>query len=167
MKRPPGALDCRSQRSLETELVSKGNTMKLLAPTILVIAALALLTIPPSSAEDASPTKDLMIAQSERNARLFELAFGKRPREELYDCRKDPHQLHNLAADLAYRATLEDLSTRLTEHLKATDDPRETTDEAPWDAWEYHGRKNWPILPDPTSNTKPDAGEDIPSKKLK
>lgn len=97
---------------------------------------------------DASPTKDVMIEQRDRNARLFELAFGKRPRQELYDCRKDPYQRHNLAADPAYTATLKELSARLTEHLKAAGDPRETTGESPWDAWEYHGRKNWPILPE-------------------
>ena len=33
---------------------------------------------------------------------LFELAFEKRPAEELYDLSKDPHQLHNVAADPAY-----------------------------------------------------------------
>jgi uncharacterized sulfatase len=113
---------------------------------------------------DASPTKDIMIAQKEGNARLFELAFGKRPREELYDCREDPHQLHNLALAPAYAATLEELSARLTEYLKVTGDPRETAGESPWDAWEYHGRSNWPLLPEPTSDTKQDAGEDVQSR---
>ena len=34
--------------------------------------------------------------------KLYELSFGKRPAEELYDCRKDPGQLVNLAGDPDY-----------------------------------------------------------------
>lgn len=97
---------------------------------------------------DASPTKDVILARKDSDPRLFDLAFGKRPREELYDCRNDPGQLRNLAADPAHRKTLRELSSRLTTHLKATGDPRETTGEAPWDAWKYHGRNNWQILPE-------------------
>ena len=33
---------------------------------------------------------------------LYQLAFGKRPREELYDLRSDPDYMHNLAADASY-----------------------------------------------------------------
>ena len=59
---------------------------------------------------DASPTKNVMLEQKDVNARLFDLAFGKRPREELYDCRKDPYQLHNLASSPEYKAILAELS---------------------------------------------------------
>lgn len=99
---------------------------------------------------DASPTKTVMMTQQDQRPRLFDLAFGKRPPQELYDCRKDPYQMHNLAADPQYANTLQELSARLTEHLKATGDPRETQSEAAWDAWEYYGRKNWPVLPEAT-----------------
>ena len=88
---------------------------------------------------------------------LFELAFGKRPREELYDCRKDPYQLHNLASDPAQQATLQELSARLTAHLKATGDPRETTGETPWDNWPYYGNNRWKILPEQAADVKTDA----------
>lgn len=97
---------------------------------------------------DASPTKDVMIKQEDVNARLFELSFGKHPPEELYDCQKDPYQMRNLASDPAHKATLRMLSDRLTAHLKATGDPRETTGEAPWDAWPYFGNNRWKILPE-------------------
>ena len=107
----------------------------------------------------ASPTKDVMIEQKDANARLFELAFGKRPREELYDCRKDPQQLRNLASDPAYKATLRELSDRLTSHLKATGDPRETTGETPWDAWPYYGSNRWKVLPEQPTDPKPEAEE--------
>jgi arylsulfatase A-like enzyme len=105
---------------------------------------------------DASPTKDIMIKRENADPRLFDLSFGKRPREELYDCRTDPEQLRNLASDPAHKDTLRILSARLTAHLKATGDPRETTGEAPWDAWTYYGNNKWKVLPkqptDPEEN---------------
>jgi N-sulfoglucosamine sulfohydrolase len=72
-----------------------------------------------------------MIEQQNVNARLFELTFGKRPRQELYDCRDDPHQLHNLAFSPKCKVILAKLSDWLTAHLRATGDPRETTGERP------------------------------------
>jgi len=95
---------------------------------------------------DYSPTKEVMIADNSDDV-LFKKAFGKRPHHELYDCKKDPYQLNNLASDPEYRSTLNELSKRLTKHLKATGDPRETTGKAPWDDWPYYGRSNWKILP--------------------
>lgn len=114
---------------------------------------------------DASPTKDVLIAQQENNFRLFELAFGMRPREELYDCRKDKYQVNNLASNPAYSTILNRLSHRLTDYLEATEDPRETTGQAPWDTWEYYGRNDWPILPEPMGDIKPRVGKVIPSNK--
>ncbi|MFT5905045.1 MAG: N-sulfoglucosamine sulfohydrolase [Cryomorphaceae bacterium] len=103
---------------------------------------------------DKSPTKDVMIEQQKTNAKLFDMSFGKRPMEELYDCQKDPDQLNNLASDPKYKATLKKLSDRLTEHLKATGDPRETTNENPWDSWSYYGNNRWKILPKPVTDIK-------------
>ena len=97
---------------------------------------------------DASPTKIVMKQMKDKDARRFNLAFGKRPREELYDCRQDPFQMRNLAGDPAHAATLMKLSSQLTAHLKATGDPRETTGEAPWDAWPYFGNNRWKVLPE-------------------
>jgi len=56
--------------------------------------------------------------------RAFPQAFAKRPDRELYDLRKDPYELHNLAADPAHAATAEALDARLMAELKATADPR-------------------------------------------
>jgi N-sulfoglucosamine sulfohydrolase len=96
---------------------------------------------------DASPTKDVMIAQKDQYPELFELAFGKRPTEELYDCRKDSAQLHNLASDPTHEATRRALAEKLEAHLTATGDPREGAGELPWDGWPYFGAKRWKILP--------------------
>ncbi len=56
---------------------------------------------------------------------LYRICFAKRPREELYDLRKDPEQLHNVAGDEAYAKAKEELAAKLTEALVATGDPRE------------------------------------------
>ncbi|MCB0064777.1 MAG: hypothetical protein KDE19_21785, partial [Caldilineaceae bacterium] len=55
---------------------------------------------------------------------LFELGFGKRPREELYDLRVDPDYMHNLANDPAYDALREELATQLMGILQEQADPR-------------------------------------------
>ena len=44
--------------------------------------------------------------------RIYDFAFGKRPGEELYDLRKDPSEIHNVAADPAYAAEKEKLAAR-------------------------------------------------------
>ena len=78
---------------------------------------------------DNGPTKSYMVDmqnKDEQHQNLYQLAFGKRPAEELYDCKKDPEQLVNLAEDPAYAAYKEKLSAQLMEELKATGDPRAT-----------------------------------------
>ncbi|MCB9157039.1 MAG: sulfatase [Caldilineaceae bacterium] len=75
---------------------------------------------------DAGPTKAWMIHHRAEPAvqPLFELGFGKRPQEELYDLRVDPHYMHNLAYDPNYDAVREELATQLMQVLSAQDDPR-------------------------------------------
>ena len=50
-------------------------------------------------------------------------AYVQRPREELYDLAKDPHELKNLANDSASKDVLTDLRTRLKEWQQKTRDP--------------------------------------------
>lgn len=75
------------------------------------------------------------------------LCFGRRPLEELYDMKKDPHQLHNLAGDPKYKEVCKELRVRMEGYLNATGDPR-MRDEAPWDHYEFTDKrifqnKNW------------------------
>jgi N-sulfoglucosamine sulfohydrolase len=49
--------------------------------------------------------------------------FLRRPREELYDLEKDPHELKNLAADPRQAKVLAELRGRLKEWQKKTKDP--------------------------------------------
>lgn len=75
---------------------------------------------------DASPTKAWMIHhRAERAVQpLFELGFGKRPQEELYDLRSDPHYMHNLASDPAYNSVRQALCEQLMQLLRQQNDPR-------------------------------------------
>ena len=50
--------------------------------------------------------------------RLYDLAFGKRPAEELYDLRKDPDQLSNVIDQPEYAAIRSQLSQHLTDRLR-------------------------------------------------
>ena len=84
---------------------------------------------------DASPTKAWII--DHRNDpgidRYFDIAFGRRPAEELYDLKNDPHQIKNVADDPAYADARKQLSTRLMTVLKETGDPRVTRDGSTFD----------------------------------
>ena len=75
---------------------------------------------------DASPTKAWMIHHREDHdvEPLYELAFGKRPREELYDLNEDPHYMNNVADDPAYANVRSQLEGRLLAVLRSEDDPR-------------------------------------------
>lgn len=75
---------------------------------------------------DPSPTKQFMRLNrdDDRFKNLINLAFGQRPREELYDLAKDPDQLKNVAADPAYAADLKRLRKQLHQELIRGGDPR-------------------------------------------
>jgi arylsulfatase A-like enzyme len=75
---------------------------------------------------DASPTKAWVVEH--RNdpkwKPFYDRAFGKRPAEELYDLRKDPDQVKNLAGAASYAAERKDMADRLTKILTDARDPR-------------------------------------------
>ncbi len=75
---------------------------------------------------DGSPTKSLIIERGRRDRadRFWQLNFGLRPGDELYDLRRDPDCAQNLAADPAYAAQLAALRERMERQLKAQGDPR-------------------------------------------
>jgi arylsulfatase A-like enzyme len=82
--------------------------------------------------EDSGPTKAWMVAHRHdpQWKAHFALAYGKRPREELYELATDPHQVRNLAAEPAHAATVAALRERLFEILRRTGDPRLVDDGA-------------------------------------
>ncbi|MEX2214758.1 MAG: sulfatase [Phycisphaeraceae bacterium] len=76
--------------------------------------------------EDAGPTKAWLV-ENRKDSKwkpYFDHAYGKRPREELFDMKKDPHQMNNVAADPAYASVVKELRDRLMKELQDTGDPR-------------------------------------------
>ncbi len=74
---------------------------------------------------DASPTKSLILEQHARHDdTYFNLCFGKHPEEELYNIKKDPYCLNNLAYTDDYQQIKVDLWSKLSATLFKTNDPR-------------------------------------------
>ncbi len=75
---------------------------------------------------DPSPTKQLMRLNRDDKAikRFADSAFDSHPEEELYDLRKDPGQLRNVAYDAVYAAERKELRARLDAELREAADPR-------------------------------------------
>ena len=90
---------------------------------------------------DGSPSKDLLLARQSDPAiaRYFNLATAKRPTEELYDLRKDPGQINNVAMKEEYERIRKDLRAALDKWMRDTGDPRITTDDDRWDKYPYFG----------------------------
>ena len=63
---------------------------------------------------------------------LWELSFGKVPREQLFNKKNDPDMINNLANNPGFKAIKEELREKLEKYLIETDDPR-SRGESPWD----------------------------------
>jgi len=86
---------------------------------------------------DDGPTKQRILAQ--RNEKHFELCFGKRPAEELYDIKKDPWQMRNVAGEAGYGDAKRKMRALLDRWMRETVDPRATSDDDRWDRYPYFG----------------------------
>jgi arylsulfatase A-like enzyme len=87
---------------------------------------------------DPSPSKEII---KRLGGHFYELCFGKRSPDELYDLRYDPQGVNNLAHDLAYRSTVEDLKTRMMEQLTFEQDPRALGQAHIFDTYKYVGSR--------------------------
>lgn len=91
---------------------------------------------------DNGPTKSYIVENRDLDDahRLFyQLSFGKRPADELYDLRKDPGQLVNVAGNPAYSGTLEKMKKRLFAELEKSQDPRVKGTGPDFDSFPYLG----------------------------
>jgi N-sulfoglucosamine sulfohydrolase len=79
---------------------------------------------------DASPTKAwLTLHRNDAQwKRFYDIAFARRPGEELYDLIKDPYQTRNVAADPGYAKERAQLAAKLMKILTDAGDPRVTGD---------------------------------------
>lgn len=93
---------------------------------------------------DAAPTLDVMTEQADAPYfyRYLHLAVGKRPAEELYDIKKDPGNIYNLALDPDYNELTRSFRNQLINFLEETNDPRVT---GAGDIWESYPRLRGPM----------------------
>ena len=75
---------------------------------------------------DNSPTKSYLLLQQSNpeQRKFFEMSFGKRPGEELYDIKKDPDCLENLAMNEQFADVKSKMWDQLQKELTAQQDPR-------------------------------------------
>jgi arylsulfatase A-like enzyme len=90
---------------------------------------------------DNGPTKQYLWKHREdaEIRPLFDLCFAKRPAEELYALREDPHQLKNFADLPDYADVKSRLSEQLTEALRSQQDPRVIGGGEKFDEYPYLG----------------------------
>jgi hypothetical protein len=77
-------------------------------------------------------------------ARNYELSYGERPPEELYDSDKDPFQINNLANSPEYAEKKKQLRVELERYLVETKDPRALGQSEiflEYPIWYRHGKK--------------------------
>lgn len=91
---------------------------------------------------DTTRVKDVLLAHREDPAFAPYIAriFGRRPAEELYDLRRDPDQLTNVASDPHYAAALQTLRGRVDRWMRDTGDPRVDPAYDGFDAFPYYGK---------------------------
>jgi uncharacterized sulfatase len=99
---------------------------------------------------DSSPTKQLLMDNKDKAGfkRFYDLAFARRPAEELYAIKNDPGQLINLAGNPDFSRVQKQLSTQLQARLVQTRDPRALGLDPPWDYYPYYGLRrnpNWKV----------------------
>lgn len=75
---------------------------------------------------DSSPTKAWLVEHRllPQWKWYYEIAFGKRPKEELYDVRKDPDMIKNLAGTPKFTTIKNKLADQLIKELTRAKDPR-------------------------------------------
>ncbi|MEM6258740.1 MAG: sulfatase [Planctomycetota bacterium] len=75
---------------------------------------------------DGGPTKEwyAKIQDDPKYAKYSEWAWGKRPAEELYELKADPHQMVNLADSVEHQQVKHKLAKQLMDELEKYEDPR-------------------------------------------
>jgi arylsulfatase A-like enzyme len=85
---------------------------------------------------DPGPTKEVIKALG---GSFYEMSFGKRLPDELYNIQRDPECVVNLASDLAHTETMNALRYKMMEMLREEKDPRALGNAAIFDTYKYVG----------------------------
>lgn len=99
---------------------------------------------------DACPSLDFLIANREHSdwGKFLGLSIDKRPAEELFDIKKDPDCLDNLASDPEFADMKKQLNKRLINYLTATADPRVVGNGDVWETYPRVSGLRWFPVPD-------------------
>lgn len=99
---------------------------------------------------DACPSLDFLIQHREHPewGRFLGLSIDKRPEEELFDVKKDPDCLDNLADRPEFAEVRKQLSGRLMDYLKSTSDPRVIGNGDVWETYPRVSGLRWFAVPD-------------------
>jgi arylsulfatase A-like enzyme len=92
---------------------------------------------------DGGPSKSVVLDRRAEPAiaPFFRLATAMRPAEELYDLRRDPDQVENVAGRPPHRDAQRRLRAELEAWLRDTGDPRMAGDDDRWDKFPYYGER--------------------------
>jgi uncharacterized sulfatase len=87
---------------------------------------------------DEGPSRTFLIENKDNPEVKYysDLSLNKRPAIELYNVKKDPYNLHNLASDKKYLELCKELEAELFQYLTETGDPR-MKGNSPWDNYPY------------------------------
>lgn len=90
---------------------------------------------------DGSPTKSLVLEMRRQgsNQDFWDLCFGRRPPEELYDLSSDPDCVNNLAGQRTHSEKMAALKKQLFSELKTQGDPRMSGNGNVFDSYRYSG----------------------------
>jgi N-sulfoglucosamine sulfohydrolase len=107
---------------------------------------------------DGSPTKTYILDTRRKKGVMeyWQLNFGKRANEELYNIFNDPYCMNNLAGDEKFSTLIKDMEKEMIQKLKEEGDPRMFDNGEVFDNYPYVGAvKNY--------YNRYMAGEDIPA----
>jgi arylsulfatase A-like enzyme len=94
---------------------------------------------------DGSPTKTeiLTMNRTGANSRYFQLSFGIRPEEELYNLSVDKDCIVNLAGHPAYSRQQKAMKEKLFAQLRRQNDPRMSDNGDIFDRYPFHQKQAW------------------------
>ena len=92
---------------------------------------------------DGSPTKSVILNQKRQqiDSTFWNLSFGFRMQDELYDLNNDKFCIHNLASNVRFKTQLTELKTELFAQLKLQKDPRMFGNGDVFDNYPYNDRE--------------------------
>ncbi len=93
---------------------------------------------------DGGATKTLILNGRRRGEKTqyWQMNFGKRPTDELYNLQNDPDCVKNLASQTDYRRLMKKLRTQMEQELRSQGDPRQAGNGAVFDSYPYSGEVN-------------------------